>query len=251
MMSWRLRKQIFYLLVLGIILTSIVLLFLNFFKKAESCSDGIQNQGEEGVDCGGPCLPCDIVHLQPIKVYDIKIVKYPNKTMDVVGIVENPNDNYGLKKFSYQFLFKGKNNEMVQISGSTFILPRERKYIIEINRNQPWFEIDKVELLLDYQKEDWQKIINPIVDIEMLNYKINQNENIFESEIVNSSGSLYKRVFLSYLLLNKKEEIIGVLTTYLGYIEPLERRKITLPLPPLEDVTQSVLFYPTADLFEQ
>ncbi|MFC2136038.1 hypothetical protein ACFLTH_15595 [Bacteroidota bacterium] len=23
-----------------------------------SCSDGIQNQGETGVDCGGPCLPC-------------------------------------------------------------------------------------------------------------------------------------------------------------------------------------------------
>ncbi len=23
-----------------------------------SCSDGIQNQGEEGIDCGGPCDPC-------------------------------------------------------------------------------------------------------------------------------------------------------------------------------------------------
>ncbi|RLI90517.1 MAG: hypothetical protein DRO95_06075, partial [Candidatus Altiarchaeales archaeon] len=23
-----------------------------------SCFDGIQNQGEEGIDCGGPCLPC-------------------------------------------------------------------------------------------------------------------------------------------------------------------------------------------------
>ena len=24
-----------------------------------TCNDGIQNQGEEGVDCGGPCAPCD------------------------------------------------------------------------------------------------------------------------------------------------------------------------------------------------
>jgi hypothetical protein len=24
----------------------------------ESCSDGIQNQGEQAVDCGGPCMPC-------------------------------------------------------------------------------------------------------------------------------------------------------------------------------------------------
>lgn len=23
-----------------------------------TCNDGIQNQGEEGVDCGGPCVAC-------------------------------------------------------------------------------------------------------------------------------------------------------------------------------------------------
>ena len=25
---------------------------------AETCNDGIQNQGEDGVDCGGPCANC-------------------------------------------------------------------------------------------------------------------------------------------------------------------------------------------------
>jgi len=27
-------------------------------KPCPSCEDGIQNQGEEGIDCGGPCKPC-------------------------------------------------------------------------------------------------------------------------------------------------------------------------------------------------
>ena len=27
-------------------------------KEKESCTDGIQNQGETGVDCGGPCASC-------------------------------------------------------------------------------------------------------------------------------------------------------------------------------------------------
>ncbi len=27
-----------------------------------SCHDGIKNQGEEGIDCGGPCLPCPSCH---------------------------------------------------------------------------------------------------------------------------------------------------------------------------------------------
>ena len=26
--------------------------------SAESCVDGIQNQGEDGIDCGGPCPTC-------------------------------------------------------------------------------------------------------------------------------------------------------------------------------------------------
>ena len=28
------------------------------FLVAETCNDGIQNQGEDGVDCGGPCANC-------------------------------------------------------------------------------------------------------------------------------------------------------------------------------------------------
>ena len=33
------------------------LFFLN--QNKETCSDGIQNQGETGIDCGGPCPKCD------------------------------------------------------------------------------------------------------------------------------------------------------------------------------------------------
>ena len=31
-----------------------------FFKDVETCIDGIKNQGETGVDCGGPCFKCGI-----------------------------------------------------------------------------------------------------------------------------------------------------------------------------------------------
>jgi hypothetical protein len=29
-----------------------------YCDEESSCDDGIQNQGEEGIDCGGPCVPC-------------------------------------------------------------------------------------------------------------------------------------------------------------------------------------------------
>jgi hypothetical protein len=27
--------------------------------QAPTCSDGFENGGETGIDCGGPCPPCD------------------------------------------------------------------------------------------------------------------------------------------------------------------------------------------------
>ncbi|MCK4589773.1 MAG: right-handed parallel beta-helix repeat-containing protein [Nanoarchaeota archaeon] len=36
----------------------------------ESCEDGIQNQGETGVDCGGPCPPCPSAVIECTKVAD-------------------------------------------------------------------------------------------------------------------------------------------------------------------------------------
>ena len=34
-------------------------IYLSFcLFSAESCVDGIQNQGENGIDCGGPCPTC-------------------------------------------------------------------------------------------------------------------------------------------------------------------------------------------------
>ena len=35
-----------------------IFLLLLCLLGAETCADGIKNQGEDKVDCGGPCLPC-------------------------------------------------------------------------------------------------------------------------------------------------------------------------------------------------
>ena len=35
-----------------------IILLLLFSLAVETCVDRIKNQGEDKVDCGGPCLPC-------------------------------------------------------------------------------------------------------------------------------------------------------------------------------------------------
>ena len=47
---------------------------------APSCNDGIQNQGETGVDCGGPCAPCSSGCSNNEVVITITLDNYPEET---------------------------------------------------------------------------------------------------------------------------------------------------------------------------
>ncbi|WP_437334107.1 Ig-like domain-containing protein [Sorangium sp. So ce394] len=61
-----------------------------------TCSDGIQNQGETGVDCGGPCAPCGGV--------------------SVYSFVDTPADDVGIKSL-YDFF-----SSLGSVSSSQYIL---------------------------------------------------------------------------------------------------------------------------------
>ena len=45
-----------------------------------TCSDGVQNQGETGVDCGGPCSPCSSSCSDNEVVVTINLDNYPEET---------------------------------------------------------------------------------------------------------------------------------------------------------------------------
>jgi len=45
-----------------------------------SCNDGIQNQGETGVDCGGPCTPCAVACNDNEINFSITFDNYPEET---------------------------------------------------------------------------------------------------------------------------------------------------------------------------
>ena len=54
-MQKRINIILFYLLLLALFFG-----FIYFMTRPEmTCTDGIKNQGEEGIDCGGPCPICE------------------------------------------------------------------------------------------------------------------------------------------------------------------------------------------------
>lgn len=161
-MSWRFKRKLFY-----IFLATIIFLFLGFliylsFKPApQSCFDGQKNFGEEDVDCGGPCPPCELRKFIPLKQYESQFLIYPNKTFDAFSLIENPNQKLGLKKLKYQFLIYDKSGLLRATTSinETIVLPEEKRFLVSINQPLPDFEIGKVDLkIFEPLKSDWVKI---------------------------------------------------------------------------------------------
>lgn len=136
-MSSRRIKQaaygVFYLAIFGGIIAGVYFLFL---KPAPSCFDNVQNQGELGVDCGGPCAKlCIPSTLQPISSLTVKVLPLPNGNATVLARVGNANTDFAANSFDYTIaLYNNISTTSVRLlPGTSFLYANETKYIIVPN----------------------------------------------------------------------------------------------------------------------
>lgn len=118
---------LFFLLVVGIY-------FL--FKSEETCFDGIKNQNEQEIDCGGICQKkCDTIEARDLIVG--KIGTTPSGLAgkyDFYAEIDNPNVIFGSRKFEYEIKLKDSSGSVIASrNNASFILPSEKKYVTENN----------------------------------------------------------------------------------------------------------------------
>jgi len=120
----------------AIFLLVIVIVIVIIFAKATAptCSDGRQNQKEEGVDCGGPCPKKCLGEIKEPIVFWSKVFKIREGRYDAVSLVQNPNIFLFAPSVKYQFKLYDKNNVLITVrEGKTFFNPGETFPIFEIN----------------------------------------------------------------------------------------------------------------------
>ena len=131
-MDSRTRKQLIIACVSVVVLTGGAFgLWRFFFYEAPSCVDGIRNQNETDVDCGGVCGQC-VGLPQPLRKKNIEVVSGERGTFDVAFRVENPNSQWGVKTMPYSVLLKGAGGEtLAEREGQLFLLPLEHAPVVE------------------------------------------------------------------------------------------------------------------------
>ncbi len=103
-----------------------------YFSIPATCSDGTQNQGETGVDIGGPCPLLDINTVQQQATLWARSFKVRDGTYTGAAYVQNANKNAGVARVRYHFsLYDPQNLLVAERTGETFIMPQGITPILE------------------------------------------------------------------------------------------------------------------------
>jgi hypothetical protein len=130
-MSWASRRRsLIFLIGSALAVAFFVVVLIAILYRTPSCTDGIQNQGEAGSDCGGSCayLCTDLV--QPPIVLFTKVLKNTDGRSDVVAVIENKNADAAAKNVPYRVSLYGEGQSFIrEITGTVDLPPRTTKPI--------------------------------------------------------------------------------------------------------------------------
>ncbi|MFZ2188263.1 MAG: hypothetical protein WAV73_01720 [Candidatus Moraniibacteriota bacterium] len=160
------QKRLIISVIFAILFLALLWFIYSLFRTKPTCFDGVKNQREEDIDCGGVCLKkCKKIQVKELTTGEMGVTESSIVgEYDFYGVVVNPNSVYGSKHFTYQIKFKDETGALIaEKQGESFILPGDKKYIIENNiklskfptsilfsvADPEWVELDEL-----YEKPD-------------------------------------------------------------------------------------------------
>lgn len=173
------KKLIIASIVFGII-GAIALII--FWPEKPRCANGIFDEGEEQIDCGGFCANACPMPEKPANVENIRInwtqfTEDGRNNYDFVASLSNPNTSWGVSKARYVFkYFDESGNELGSEDGFFYVMPRgdrsdeSVKYLMADNIKST---TPIAEVKLELSRFVWQEVVGEY-DID------NLNENVIE-----------------------------------------------------------------------
>lgn len=235
----RSRKRLF------VASTYIVIVFLvgwiiNVMRQpAPTCSDGVKNQDETGVDCGGVCGACAVERLQPdnLDIQETALVYGGVDTYDVLAKIVNPNPEDGAESFDYDFILKDdQGNVLAERKGRSFILPGETKYLLATQLSSG--SLPK-KIALEISNIQWKYFTGgyqdrPVINVYSKRYdRITSGVGFGEATglVVNESPFDFVNVRVNIVLRDGNGKPIAVNYTEMQTLKSAEKRDFRLTWP--------------------
>ena len=231
-MTHYLQKQLSIFIVFFTILLAIgVGVFLLFNpNRGANCYDGVRNQGEEKIDCGGPCGPCPAPR-QPKIISQNSILTIENN-YDLIAEIRNVNRDWGIELVNYKFnLYNDDGQQIGFREGATYLLPEETKYIIE---QKIYLQDEPASMVLDLQNISWQglKDFSELqFRVRNAGYQVVDGKYRLTGNIENKTNYNLDTVEIIGLLFDNNQNIIAVGKTTINTFMIAEMRSFVIEWP--------------------
>ncbi len=132
-MNWAQQRKLMYLLGVLVVLAALLSLVVRQATKvAPTCYDQKQNQGEVGIDCGGPCTFYCASELADPKVRWVRTFQIRPGVVHAVAYIEHTYPTAAARTMRYSFKLYDENNTLItERTGSTFLGTMGRTAIVE------------------------------------------------------------------------------------------------------------------------
>ncbi len=255
-MTWALKRQFFYIVVL-VLFVSIFgfLIIYPSLSKAPSCTDSKQNGDEIGIDCGGSCLRACSQNTDEVSVLWARAFRVIPGRYNAVAYIINHNKNAAIQKINYKFRFGDANNVYIgKREGSTYVPPGGNFAVfepgIDVGNSIPvyvTFEFTEPEVWLQVPQEKINQLKVLVSNIEL---KDETTSPRLSATIKNNSLFTIPNVSVIAILHEAGGNAIATSRTFLSVLAPLQSANINFTWPePLSGTVVETEIIPMYNVF--
>lgn len=253
MLSWRARRQFAAIGAVLFVGAAIVAWFGARFIPSPTCFDNVRNHGEIGVDCGGPCAPCELKNPKALAIFWARTTRAGGNLFDATALVENQNELLASSDIAYEFTLFDELGVVARKAGTAFIYPQERLYIIEPALRTTRLPV-KVEFRVTGMTWRLGKESPPQVVVERRMYAVagegEKKQGVVEGDILNATSFDFRAFELNVLVFDLAGNLIGANRVAGDNLASGTRMKVKSIWPEaLQGTIGKIEVYPRVNLF--
>jgi len=220
-MRWRTKRKFIYTSIALVPLVVIVgVIYAATFFPTPTCSDGIKNQGEAGVDCGDICNRICQAPIPEVDVVWSRSFQVSDNVYNAAAYIENPNVNLIAKDVSYKFSVYDRDNILItERRGSLNILPQPVVTAFVPGVVTQGIEVGRMAFELT-STPYWETPLSKEVRFEIQNRNLDVSENPRLSlDIVNENPRPVANIVLAALIFDTSGEAVHVSQTTIDRLD--------------------------------
>ncbi len=236
MSSWSRSHQFRYLL--AVVAVVVIAAGATYWvrRPQPTCSDGLKNQNELGVDCGGVCTRVCRDEALPLIIKWVQVFPVRTGVFDAAAYVTNPNTGFELRSFNYRFkVYDAAQQLIAEREGKAFVTPGEQMVIFEPLVKTRERAAARAFLEVAPNGEDllWTRAVGGRVPQLSVKSKLMETNPVPTLSVLVRNGSSFEasNVIVTGVLYNTLGNVLGVSAARLVTVPRLSDTPVTLTWP--------------------